>query len=203
MARTTLELRRSLSLDAFYRLSYQIAIFYATTATKKTRTCIMEKFDITESAYYTLLDMAITHNLVDDITVEKINAKILANQADHGNSGHYSQKKQARLKKERKDLSAFTKKDIKEIATYFANTPEKTKLQISKEFRFHSPKVLDHILQKACKELIISDTVYKALIARSLKRPKDLEATMRYFNTMTQYRNEVKGIKKNDPPAQE
>lgn len=197
MAQTTLDLRRILSLDAFYRLSYQIAIFYANTATKKARSCIMEKYDITESAYYTLLDMAITHHLVNDQTVEKIQAKIFANQANHGNSGHYSQKKQKRLDKERKTFSAFTKKDIAEIATYFATHPEKTKLQISKEFRFHSPKILDQILQKACKELIISDKVYKQLLTRALQRPKDLETTMRYFNAMTQYRNEAKRLKKN------
>lgn len=201
MARTTLELRRSLSLDAFYRLSYQIAIFYATTATKKARTCIMEKFDITESTYYTLLDMAITHNLVDDQTVEKIKAKILANQADHGNSGHYSQKKQTRLEKERKDLSAFTKKDIKEIATYFANNPDKSKLQVSRQFGFHSTVVLDQLLKKACVELIISDKVYKAIINRALRYSKDLEQTMQFFNQVTRCRLEAKTLKDEPPSA--
>ena len=90
---------------------------------------------------------------------------------------------------------------IKEIATYFANNPDKSKLQVSRQFGFHSTVVLDQLLKKACVELIISDKVYKAIINRALRYSKDLEQTMQFFNQVTRCRLEAKTLKDEPPSA--
>ena len=201
MAKNTLELKKELSLSDYYKLSKQVASYYASTVPGKARTAITTRYDITESAFYTLLEFSITHHLVDDKTVQKIRTKILANQGVHGNKGYYSNRKYNELEKERKNYSAFSKKDIKEIATYFANNPDKSKLQVSRQFGFHSTVVLDQLLKKACVELIISDKVYKAIINRALRYSKDLEQTMQFFNQVTRCRLEAKTLKDEPPSA--
>lgn len=201
MAKNTLELKTKLSLCDYYKLSKQIALYYASTIPGKARTAITTRFDITESAFYTLLEFSITHHLVDDKTVQKIREKILANQNLHGNKGYNSNRKYDELEKVRKTYSAFSKKDIKEIATYFANTPDKSKQEISRQFGFHSTTVLDQLLRKACVELIISDKVYKAIINRALRYSKDLEQTMQFFNKVTKCRMEAKTLKDETPSA--
>ncbi len=201
MAKNSLELKKELSLCDYYKLSKQIALYYASTVPGKARTAITTRYDITESAFYTLLEFSITHHLVDDKTVQKIREKIIVNQKNHGNKGYYSKRKYDELEKERKTYSAFSKKDIREIATYFANTPDNSKQQISRQFGFHSSVVLDQILRKACVELLISDKVYKAIINRALRYSKNLEQTMQFFSSVTKCRQEAKNLKDETPSA--
>lgn len=201
MARNSLELKSTLSLPEFYRLSKQVAVYYSKTVPSTARTKIMEKFDLTESTFYTLLEMAITHHLVNDNVVEKIREKILANQAAHGNTGYHSNVKHNKLKESRKNYSAFSKKDILYIATYFAEHPDKSKSQISKFFSFTNSKVLDQLLKKACLELIISDKVYKQIVSRSISTSTNLNATMAFFEELTRKRIEAKEQKQDTKTA--
>ncbi len=201
MARNSLVLKSTLSLDEFYRLSKQVAVFYSKTVPSTARTKIMEKFDLTESTFYTLLEIAITHHLVDDAVVEKIREKTLANQKSHGNTGYYSTVKYNNLKETRRNYSAFSKKDIKYIATYFAEHPEKSKSQISSFFSFTNTKVLDQLLKKACLEIIISDKVYKKIVSRSVSTSQNLNTTMTFFEELTRKRIAAKEQKQDSTSA--
>lgn len=200
MSRTINGLRNALTLSQFYLLAQSVALFYSSTEQTIARSKVMERFDLTESTFYTLLEFAVTHHLVDDETVSKIQEKILANQAVHGNKGYYSKKKYNSLIEKRNNYSAFTKKDIKEIATFYATTPEKSKRQIAKYFGFHNTIVLDQILKKACIDCIISDKVYKQLLNRSLQKPKNLEKTLKFFSAITTVRAQKKKASQT-PPA--
>lgn len=186
-----------MSLSELYRLSKNIAIEYATTVPERSRSVLMEKYTITESTYYTLLEMAITHHLVSDKMVQQIREKTLVNQSAHGNHGSSSVSKYNMLEEKRKNYSAFKKADIRHIAKYFANHPELSKKTVSMTFSFTSSKVLDRVLLRACKELIVSDAVFEAIRKRGLASATDLETSKQFFNQLALYRAEVKRQQKN------
>lgn len=197
MARTSKQLRKTKPLSELYRLSKSIATDYANTVPERARSILMEKYDVTESTYYTLLEMAITHHLVSDKTFSQIRQKILTNQSAHGNHGYSSEKKYNLLEQKRNDYSAFSKADIRYIAKYFANHPEQSKKTISIMFSFTSSKILDQILLRACKELIVSDAIFELIKKRGLDTAKDLAVSTAFFNQLSAYRAEAKRQKKN------
>lgn len=194
MARTSKHLRKTRPLSEVYRLSKELATEYANTTPERARSILTEKYNLTTNAYYTLLEMAITHHLVSNKMVQKIREKIVANQKSHKNSGISSINKYNRLEESRKNYSAFSKVDIRYIATYFANHPETSKESIASIFCFTSTQVLDQVLLRACKELIISDKVFEAIKKRGLESatPEKLPKSQEFFDNLTAYRAEVK-----------
>lgn len=197
MAKNSLELRKELSLSEFYQLSQQVALNYAKSTASTARSSLMERYNLTESTFYTLLKMAITHHLVNDNIVQAIREKALANQSAHGNNGYNSTVKYNKLQEERNYYSAFTKKDIAYIASYYANHPDCSKKEASNIFHFHSPKVLDQILKKACMELIVTDKIFEALRKRAIANATNMDYTLQFFESLSQYRTEAKrNIKK-------
>lgn len=197
MARNSLTLRRTLTVSEFFRFARNLANDYASTGASTARTALSDKYDITDSTFYTLLDMAITHHLVSDKHVQDILEKTLANQSAHGNNGYNSKIKHQELLEKRKSYSAFQKKDIAHIARYYANHPELSKVEVAKIFGFTSTKPLDQILKKACVELIISDTVFKALRTRAVEKAteKDMDRTVQFFDTLSEIRSKAKKSK--------
>ena len=202
MARNTLELRKKLSLIEFYRLSQEVALDYVRSTSIFARSVLMERYDLTKSTFYTLLEIAITHHLVDDKLFQDIQEKILENQSAHGNHGYYSTIKYNKLKEKRKKYSDFSKKDIAYIVKYYANHPQYSKQKVTNIFHFHSTKVLDQILKKACMELIISDKIFYALRKRAIDNAVDMNYTVQFFETLSRYRTEAKKkIKKKSQSA--
>lgn len=203
MAKNSLALRRKLTTSAFYKFAYELATDYANTAASTARTVLCMKYDITESTFYTLLSFAITHYLVSEKTAQRIFEKILANQSAHGNNGYDSTIKHKQLLEERKKYSDFSKKDIADIARYYANHPELTKAEVAKIFRFESTKPLDQILKKACIELIISDTVFEALRKRAISKADEanMDRTVQFFDLLFRARTEAKKAKKTGQSA--
>ena len=199
MAKNSLQLRRELSVSEFYRFSKSLATAYAQSAASVARTAMMDKFNVTESTYYTLLETAVSHNLVNDAQVQQITEKILANQKAHENGGHRSVVKYNRLKEERKNYTAYSKKDIQEIAEYFAYHPERSKKEIAEHFSFYRVQVLDQILRIACEELIITDKVFNVMRERSIKTAVNRKATEVFFDKLAATRAEVKRKKKGQP----
>ena len=114
MARTILEIRSSNGVAYTYKLARTIAFDYTQSAANIARSSLMNKYDISESTYYTLLDMAITHHLINDEMVRKILEKKKANQKSFGNKGYDTQSRHDLLLEQRSSYSAFTKKDIKQ-----------------------------------------------------------------------------------------
>ena len=181
MARTILDIRRCNTVAGVYKLARATAVDYAKSSATYARSSLTEKYNVTESTYYTLLAMAITHHLVSIETAEKILDKIKVNQKAHGNNGHKSQLKYDLLIEKRKHLSAFTKQDIAHIARYFANHPEQTKAEIARVFSFHKTTPLDYVLYLACVELIISDKVFEDVRKRSITTASDRTKTEKFF----------------------
>lgn len=197
MARTILEIRSSNGVAYTYKLARTIAFDYTQSAANIARSSLMNKYDISESTYYTLLDMAITHHLITDDMVEKILEKKKANQKSFGNNGYDTQSRHNLLVEQRRSYSAFTKKDIKHIAKYFANHPDLTKEEISKIYGFYRTQALDRVLLRACMELIITDSVFEEMRNRSTSTSRDHEKTEKFFEMLTQKRNEEKRKRKN------
>lgn len=197
MARTILQIRSLNGVAYTYKLSRTIAFDYIQSAASIARSSLMKKYDISESTYYTLLDMAITHHLINDENVNKILEKKKANQKSFGNKGYETQIKHNLLVEQRKSYSAFTKKDIKHIAKYFANHPDLTKEEISKIYGFYRTQALDRVLLRACCELIISDSVFEEMRNRSTSTSGDREKTEKFFEMLTQRRTEEKRKRKN------
>lgn len=197
MARTILEIRSLNGVAYTYKIARTIAFDYTQSATSIARSSLMEKYDISESTYYTLLDMAITHHLINDDMVRKILEKKKAIQKTFGNNGYNTQSRHNLLMEQRKSYSAFTKKDIKHIAKYFANHPDLTKEEISKLYGFYRTQALDRVLLRACTELIITDSVFEEMRTRSTSTSRDREKTEKFFDMLTQKRNEEKRKRKN------
>ena len=197
MARTILEIRSFNGVAYTYKLARTIAYDYTQSAASIARSSLMEKYDVSESTYYTLLDMAITHHLISNDVVSKILEKKKANQKQFGNKGYGTQCKYNLLMEQRNNYSAFSKKDIKHIAKYFANHPDLTKEEISKIYGFYRTQALDRVLLRACTELIISDSVFEEMRIRSTSTSCDCERTTKFFEMLTQKRNEEKRKRKN------
>lgn len=197
MARTILEIRSSNGVAYTYKLARTIAFDYTQSAANIARSSLMNKYDISESTYYTLLDMAITHHLINDDMVRKILEKKKENQKSFGNKGYDTQSRHNLLLEQRSSYSAFTKKDIKHIAKYFANHPDLTKEEISKIYGFYRTQALDRVLLRACLELIITDSVFEEMRNRSTLTSRDREKTEKFFDILTQKRNEEKRKRKN------
>ena len=195
--RNSKQLRKNRPLSELYRLSKNIATDYANTTPERARSILMDKYDVSESTFYTLLDMAITHHLVSDKTVELIREKTLSNQNAHGNNGTSSINKHNMLVSKRNNYSAFSKADIRYIAKFFAEHPEISKKSVSMTFSFTSSKVLDQVLLRACKELIISDAVFEAIRKRGLDSAVDYATSKRFFDNLAAYRATVKSQEKN------
>lgn len=199
--RNSKTLRKNLSLSAFYKLSRDIATEYASTSPVRARSILMEKYNVSESTYYYLLEFAITHYLVSDTIIQQMQEKTLANQSSHGNHGYSSNLKYAMLLEERKNYSAFTQKDIEKIAKYFAEHPEVPKDQIARMYGFHKTAVLDHLLLKACTECIVTDKLFEAIKKRSFATAANPEKTEAFFRTVAQKRATFKASRKNSGSA--
>jgi len=192
MARNSTKLRKKLSVSEYYKLSRRIAKDYESSPASIARTVLMERHDVTESGFYTLLEFAVTHHLVSDKIVDGIREKMLSNQAAHGNNGYTTNLKYNRLEAQRRNYSAFSKKDIVHITTFYAEHPEYTKEQTAKVFGFYSKLVLDKLFRKACLELIISDKIFEKLKERSIATAKDAQITTQFFALLEQRRTESK-----------
>lgn len=194
--RNSKKLRETYSLSAFYKLSRDIATEYASTSPVRARSILMEKYNVSESTYYYLLEFAITHYLVSDNIIQQMQEKTLANQSNHGNHGYSSHLKYAKLLEERKNYSAFTQKDIRAIAKFFAEHPERPKDEIARMYCFHKTAVLDHLLLKACTECIVTDKLFEAIKKRSFATAADTEKTKRFFDVVAQRRATYKESRK-------
>ena len=141
--------------------------------------------------------MAVNHHLISNDVVNKILEKKKANQKPYGNKGYDTQIKHNLLVEQRNNYSAFTKTDIKHIAKYFANHPDLTKEDVSKIYGFYRTQALDRVLLRACTELIISDSVFEEMRNRSISTSRDFKKTEKFFEMITQKRNEEKKNRKN------
>lgn len=192
MAKNSLDLRKELSLEDFYRFSQNVAFEYATSSASTAVSTLTKKYKISRSAFYTLLELSITHHLVSDKVAQSIHEKMQANLAAHGNHGYNSNVKHNKILEERKNFSAFLKKDIEYIAKYYANNPQYTKQEIATHFHFHSTKALDQILKRACIELIIPDKYFNAIRKRALDNATDIHYTVEFFSQLARYRDKAK-----------
>lgn len=201
MAKNSLDLRKELSLESFYRFSQRLAFEYASSAASTAVSALSEMFDITKSAFYTLLELSITHHLVSDKIAQSIQTKMIANLAAHGCNGYKSTVKYNKLWEERKKFSAFQKKEIEYIAKYYAEHPEYSKQEVASFFHFHSTKAFERVLKRACVELIITDKVFELLRKRAIDNATDMQYTVDYFSNLARYRDHLKQIKKQSQPT--
>lgn len=201
MAKNSLDLRKELSLEDFFRFSKKVAIDYATSAASTAVSALTEKYDITKSTFYTLLALSITHHLVTDKAVQSIREKLQANLSAHGCNGYYSAVKHNKLLEERKNYSAFKKHEIEYIAKYYASNPQLSKADIAAIFQFYNTRPLELVLKKACVELIISDKVFEALRTRAIDNATNLDYTIQFFCELARYRDRAKKIKKQSQPT--
>lgn len=196
MAYNSLDLRKQLSLEDFYRFSQRLAYDYATSSASTAVTALTEKYDITKSAFYTLLEIAVTHHLVNDNIVQSIREKLISNLAAHGCKGYKSTVKYNQLVEKRTNFSAFLKKDIEYIAKYYAEHPEESKQEICARFHFYHVKVMNRILKIACEKLIISDKIFNMIRQRAIDNATDLQYTVDFFSQLARKRDQAKQVKK-------
>lgn len=178
--RSFVKLRKSMALQEFECFCKRIAIQYAESENRFSRSYFIKEENISENCFYKILDEAVIRNLVSEEIVNKMEAKAIANQKNHAkNAGETSLKHYAELRKKRDEYIIFLYSDdeIKELAEEFAKRVKISKKDFAKKYDI-SIKVLDVLLKKAFTENIIDDETCKAIEKRSLskdssKRAKD------------------------------
>ncbi len=114
MARSFNDLKKEKTIAELNRFCREVAIDYATSANMESREKRAERFDIFPECYRTACKWAVTHYLVSDHMVEKMQEVARFNQMRHTTygKGKSSVKYYSRLREERKRDSVETMKDF-------------------------------------------------------------------------------------------
>ena len=122
MAMNFTDLKKSMSLQELNRMCIEIATEYAETNLFHAETYFMEKYNITRSCYNKAKEYAVTHYLVSDSIVNRMQEKAIENQARSSYSrGNSSKSHYNRLRQERKKYCISL---IKKFETYIFSPSE-------------------------------------------------------------------------------
>ena len=133
--RTYTELKKQMTVEQFELFCKKLATRYANSEKQFSCSYFVKTENITKSCFYRILGEAIIRNLVSEEIVRKMEEKSLFNQKQHVQKAgittlkHYGE---LRIKRDEKIISQYTEEDIKKLAEYFAQNPEKTKEEIAK-----------------------------------------------------------------------
>lgn len=105
MAKNFSDLKKNKTTHEFNKLCAEIAREYAETNIFHAETYFTEQYDITPSCYKKIMEFSVTHYLVDDLTVDRMEEKAKANQirSCHYSKGESSTNKYKRLRRERRE----------------------------------------------------------------------------------------------------
>ena len=179
-----------MELEDFCR---KIATEYAKLPQRKAVTYFTEKYDITKSCFYRILNIAVKTNLVSREIIRSMEAKAIANQRSHASyAGRTSVEHYEKLRKERDEyiIKGYTDMDIKEIAEDFARSTNETKLEFANKYDI-GIHILNILLKKAFVEGIADDETCMAIQNRSLAKSTS-DRNEKFFEHLWNLRNSNK-----------
>lgn len=159
MARNFKDLKKRMTVLELNRFCVKIAKEYAESDIFQAETHFTEEYDITPSCYRRAKEHAVTHYLVDDWTVNRMEAKSKANQA---RSCSYSKGKSSstyysRLRQERKEYCIWLMREF-----------EASILTVSSFMQIHG--IFDaHMFSAIVKEALIVRTVFPFEVTKEIQ----------------------------------
>lgn len=195
------KLKKIMILEELNKFCKKIAEEYANWEPQFARTYFCERYQITVSCFYKILEYAIVENLVDDITVQKMIKKAMANQNLHKSGAGYSSViKYARMWTKRskntdkstqyKEIAEkMTVEEIKILARDFGDNPDITKADFASAYGVNV-KVIDYALEIAIKNNIANDREVEAIKKRSINNAKseNVQSVKKYFSNLRKIR---------------
>lgn len=162
-----------------------IAIEYSNTDHLHARTCICEKYQITSSTLYNLLDKAVIEHMVGLNTIQNMQKKAEKNASIHAGdkAGIRSRTHYHKLLHDRNTF-LFSKKTSKELTIAFANRESD---MTKKEFcilHCIDIELLDKTLLLAILHHYIAKKVYQIIKARSFENAKKFPTCMLFFQQL-------------------
>lgn len=184
-------LKESMTSMEFNYFCQDIAEKYANSDGQCAKSYFSDKYDLSHSCFYKILEYAIVENLVSDEVVNLMQVKAIKNQKVHAeNAGsrsilHYQD---MRRKRYEKIVSNLSEKEIEEIAKEFAINFQISKKELAEKHGM-TIRVIDMILVRAILELIVDDKTFALIRERSLINGNNIKKTEAFFNELTRIRN--------------
>ena len=169
--RSFTNLKKEMSLEQLNNFCKELAEEYATSDYEFARKFFCEKYSLTQSCYYKVLEYAVVNNLISDLTLADIMHKSATNQSTYyDGSGATSVAKYNRLYNKRCEniAAAFSEEKIRDIADDFLL---KSKYRVSIKHEI-STKTVDFAIMRAVSENIVDDRTVAALESRSIATAK-------------------------------
>lgn len=190
------QLKKTMSLEELNKFCKKVTEEYATSEPQFARTYFCERYKITVSCFYKILEYAVVRNLVEDVIVSKMMTKAIANQNLHkSGAGASSIVKYARMYTERYKYIAETMpvQEVKELARDFGDNPDISKAEFASAYGVPK-RVIDYCLSRAIIENISDNRTVDAIEKRSINnaKTKNVQMTKEYFNTLRKKREENK-----------
>lgn len=194
--RSFIQLKKLMRYDEFCKFCKKVTEEYANSEAQFARSYFTENYNVSENCYYKILEYAVVTNLVEDVIVNKMMNKAVANQNLHSQgAGGSSIAKYARMYTQRCEYIAasFSEEEVKKIAIDFADNPDISKEDFATSCGI-ARKVLEIILERAIENNVVEDKVFEAIEKRSLSKNSS-KATKDYFVALSKKREaNKKGI---------
>lgn len=187
-ARNWTQLKKTMTPAQLNKFCKKLAEQYANSESYFARDYFCRLYNITESCYYKAKEYAITQNLVDDDTVNKMMKKSAGNRDMHAkDSGAATVAKFARMSEERK------RNKIIQAATEFADNPDISKKDLAIA-RGLTLREYEMMLVAAIEENLVNDQTVYAMEDRSVKNAlaANVEKTLSFFDGLKKKREAFK-----------
>ncbi len=186
-------LKATMSLEKLNNFCKEIAEEYANSEPQFARKYFSNRYEITFSCFYKVLEYAVTQNLVEDIIVEKMMKKSITNQNLHKNgAGTSTVIKYAKMytKRYKYIAEAISEKELKDLAIRFGKSPDIPKIEFASMYGVNS-KVIDYALERAIKHNIVNDATVDLIEKRSIDNAKkgNVERVKKYFENLRKNRS--------------
>lgn len=186
-------LKVTMSLEKLNNFCKEIAEEYANSEPQFARQYFSNRYEITFSCFYKVLEYAVIHNLVEDIIVQKMMNKAISNQNLHRNgAGTSTVIKYAKMyaKRHKYIAEAISEKELKDLAIDFGNSPDIPKAEFASMYGVNS-RVIDYALERAIKNNIVNDATVDLIEKRSINNAKkgNVEKVKMYFENLRKNRS--------------
>lgn len=188
------QLKKIMTLEELNEFCKKVTEEYAKYDHRFSRTYFCEKYEVTVSCFYKILEYSVIENLVEDVIVRKMMNKAIENQNLHKNgAGSSSILKYSRMytKRYKNIATNMSEEEIRNIAKDFGDNPDIGKGDFASSYGVH-PRVIDYILKRAIIENISDNNVVDAIEKRSIANAKNTQNVKEYFDTLRKVREENK-----------
>ena len=169
----------------------EFAEFYANSDYGISKPYLTKYYNVTDSCYRKLLELAVIWGVVDDATVDKMEEKTCYNASLHSGSSRRTEEKYARLREERAEYKKFpfTEREAIKIAVQFIEK-RISKQTLADEYCVKK-RDIDNALYVSSAYNWINDKLFEKLKNRSLENNNNPE-TIKFFEDLEKLRNENK-----------